>query len=108
MELKLLTSEQLENEVQVSFMNNYGCAETVTKWKEYKEWELDIVRSETVELLNKQVLILLDILKSKYPNQDELMQDITDRFSNSYQIDNLISFDMLAGRAEYIYSLDNK
>lgn len=103
-----MTHEQLENEVQVSYLNNYGCAETASEWKENDEDEEEIIRSETTELLNKQVLILLDILKSKYDDQDDLVQQIVDRLNDSCHIDNLIVHDMLVGRIEYIYSLDNK
>lgn len=79
------------------------------------ENESNLHMSEETELLNKAVLILLDTLKTKM-DEDTLIQAFTDKLiehrksvaGEEEHIDDSIIHEMLMGRTEYLYSLDNK
>lgn len=86
------TSEQLEQEIDIAFLNHYGNIEDETK----------INRMTDLEIMNNSVLILLEILKAQ--NVD-IMQEVGDKFAGSddeHDISTLMIHDIIADRVDYV------
>lgn len=91
---KLATSQQLDSEMYISYDNFYN----------NNDEEDTVELMETSELLNKSVLVLLDILKNKTDITDiDIAQEIVDKL-DPYNINDSIIYNLLADRIDYINS----
>jgi HD superfamily phosphohydrolase len=90
---KYARTDELEREVDFIFMNVFDSIE-----------DEEIIPMEMPELLNKSIMILLDILKE---HNIDTIQEVVDRFSGVNSTDNLIIHSMLADRIDYIEGEEN-
>ncbi|QWU13421.1 hypothetical protein SAMN04487895_10385 [Paenibacillus sophorae] len=87
---KYATTDELDREVDIVFNSVFDSIE-----------DEEIIPMEMPELLNKSIMILLDILKEQ---GIDTIQEVVDRFGSVHSTDNLIIHGMLADRIDYIQS----